>query len=129
MRLRLALVLVLASASGFLAVALGAFAAHGLVDDQAKAWAATAFDQHAFHTLACFAAVMVAQAGGRAARVAPWFFLAGVLLFCGSLYALAMGAPRALAVAAPLGGVSFMAGWLALALGAWQAVKAQEQIQ
>jgi uncharacterized membrane protein YgdD (TMEM256/DUF423 family) len=126
MQIRPSFILVLASISGLLAVALGAFAAHGLTEPQAKAWAATAFDQHAFHTIACFAAAMVAQAGGRAARFSPALFLLGIVLFCGSLYALALGAPRALAVAAPIGGVCFMAGWLALTLGAWQALRATE---
>ncbi len=109
----------LAAISGLAAVALGAFAAHGLTDPQAKAWAETGFQQHAFHTLACFAALWLNQQGARSARFAPAFFLAGILLFSGALYALALGAPRDMAIAAPIGGVSFMLGWLTLAAAAF----------
>ena len=108
----------LAAISGFAAVALGAFAAHGMSDPQAKAWAETAFQQHAFHTIGCFAALWLSQQGARLARFAPLFFLVGIVLFCGALYGLALGAPRALAIAAPIGGVSFMAGWLVMAASA-----------
>jgi uncharacterized membrane protein YgdD (TMEM256/DUF423 family) len=127
MSLRSSPLLVLACLSGFSAVALGAFAAHGLTEPQAKAWAATAFDQHAFHTVACFAASALGASGGRAARLAPVLFLIGIMLFCGSLYALALGAPRALAIAAPFGGMCFMVGWMALAIAAWNAWRNQEK--
>ena len=109
----------LAAVSGLLAVALGAFAAHGMADPQAKAWAATAFQQHAFHTLACFAALWLRQQGANSARFAPALFIIGIALFCGTLYALALGAPRELAMYAPIGGVSFMLGWILLAAGAF----------
>lgn len=109
----------LAAFSGLSAVALGAFAAHGLTDPQAKAWAATAFQQHAFHTLACFVALWLGRQGAPWARFAPAFFLVGIVLFSGALYALALGAPRGLAIAAPFGGVSFMLGWLVLTAAAF----------
>ena len=51
------------------------------------------------------------------ARVLAWAFLAGVALFSGSLYALALGGPRLLGAITPLGGLAFMAGWVMLGLG------------
>jgi len=52
------------------------------------------------------------------ARFAPAWFLAGTLLFCGSLYALAFGAPRIVGIVTPFGGLAFMAGWAVLAWAA-----------
>ena len=54
-------------------------------------------------------------------RAAGWLFIAGILLFCGSLYALALGAPRPTGMATPLGGLCFILGWLALAGAALRA--------
>jgi uncharacterized membrane protein YgdD (TMEM256/DUF423 family) len=108
----------LAALSGLAATALGAFAAHGLSDPQAKAWSETAFEQQGLHTMACFAALWLSQQEARLARFAPAFFLVGIALFCGALYALAFGAPKEIAIAAPIGGVSFMLGWCVLAAAA-----------
>ena len=52
--------------------------------------------------------------------VAATAFGLGIALFCGSIYAMTFGAPRALGMVAPLGGLSFMAGWACLALHAWK---------
>jgi uncharacterized membrane protein YgdD (TMEM256/DUF423 family) len=54
-------------------------------------------------------------------RLAGWLFLAGIALFSGSLYALALGAPKWLGAVAPLGGTAFVLGWLAFAIAAWRA--------
>ena len=54
-------------------------------------------------------------------RLAGWLFLAGIALFSGSLYALALGAPKWLGAVAPLGGTAFVLGWLAFAVAAWRA--------
>lgn len=54
-------------------------------------------------------------------RLAGWLFLAGIALFSGSLYALALGAPKWLGAIAPLGGTAFILGWLAFAVAAWRA--------
>lgn len=108
----------LAALSGLAATALGTFAAHGLSDPQAKAWSETAFEQQGLHTMACFAALWLSQQEARLARFAPAFFLVGIALFCGALYALAFGAPKEIAIAAPIGGVSFMLGWCVLAAAA-----------
>ncbi len=73
------------------------------------------------HTLALLAvgvwlrlADPAAHTGSAALAVAGWAFVAGVVLFCGSLYALALGGPRLLGPVTPLGGVAFIVGWLAL---------------
>jgi uncharacterized membrane protein YgdD (TMEM256/DUF423 family) len=66
------------------------------------------------HTMATFACATFMQVGARRARFAPAFFLSGVLLFSGSLYALAFGAPRWVGIVTPFGGLSFLAGWAIL---------------
>ncbi|WP_304172263.1 DUF423 domain-containing protein, partial [Phenylobacterium aquaticum] len=84
----------LAAAGGFIAVAVGAFAAHGVTDPQAKEWLKTGAQYGFMHTMATFACATFMQVGARRARFAPALFLSGVVLFSGSLYALALGAPR-----------------------------------
>jgi uncharacterized membrane protein YgdD (TMEM256/DUF423 family) len=59
------------------------------------------------------------DAPGRYARAARWLFLIGTLLFCGTLYLKALMGWEAVVRLAPIGGVSFMLGWLLIALGAW----------
>ena len=107
--------LILAALAGFAAVLAGASAAHGLADPQARDFMRTGATYALNQGLAVFAAIFVASRGGRAATAAAVLFLAGIALFCGSLWAVALGAPKALAMATPVGGLSFMAGWLALA--------------
>ena len=107
----------LGAVGGFVAVAVGAFAAHGVTDPRAQELlrtGATGF----MHTMATFACATFMQIGARRARFAPAFFLAGVVLFSGSLYALAAGAPRWVGAITPLGGLSFLTGWLVLAWAA-----------
>jgi len=101
--------------SGFVAVAIGAFGAHGLTSQQAKAWVMTGSSQHMAHTLALLACVWLQTQGYTRARFGVPLFSIGIVLFAGSLYALALGAPRLVAMAAPLGGLSLLAGWLCLA--------------
>jgi uncharacterized membrane protein YgdD (TMEM256/DUF423 family) len=113
----------LAALSGFLGVAFGAFAAHGLTDPKAAEVMRTGSTYelaHALATLACAAMVPFAPR----ARFAPAFFLGGSLLFSGSLYALALGAPHWIGIVTPFGGLAFLAGWAVLvwaALGIDQA--------
>ena len=99
---------------GASAVALGAFGAHALRGTLSPAaleiWH-TAVQYHFWHTLAFALAAMMPS---RSARFAAAFFAIGVLLFCGSLYALALGAPRWTGAITPFGGVAFIAGWIAL---------------
>lgn len=107
--------LVLAALAGFASVLAAAYAAHGLSNPKASDWMRTGATYALDQGLAVFAAVFVASHGGRQAMPAAVLFLAGILLFCGSLWAVALGAPKALAMATPVGGLCFMAGWLALA--------------
>jgi uncharacterized membrane protein YgdD (TMEM256/DUF423 family) len=72
----------------------------------------TAVEYHAWHALAL--ALAVALGHGRGARVATVAFAAGIVLFSGSLYALALGAPRWTGIITPFGGLAFVIGWLAL---------------
>jgi len=109
----------LAAISGCVSVAAGAFAAHGITDPAARdvmRTGATYELTHALATLACAALVAIAPR----ARFAPALFLTGSLLFSGSLYALALGAPRWVGIVTPFGGLAFLAGWLVLA---WAALR------
>ena len=109
----------LAAIGGFVAVAVGAFAAHGVTDPKAQEWLRTGATYGFMHTMATFACATFINVGGRRARHAPAYFLSGVVLFSGSLYAMAVGAPRWLGMITPLGGLLFLAGWAILA---WAAV-------
>ena len=108
----------LAALSGFIAVAVGAFAAHGVADPMAKDLLKTGATYGFMHTMATFACATFMQVGAQRARFAPAFFLSGVVLFSGSLYALAFGAPRWVGAITPLGGLLFLTGWLILAWAA-----------
>lgn len=108
----------LGAVGGFVAIGMGAFAAHMLADAQAREWMRTGAQYGFMHTMASFASATFMQVGARRARFAPAFFLSGVVLFTGSLYALALGAPRWVGAATPAGGVLFLAGWAVLAWAA-----------
>ena len=105
----------LAALSGLLSVAIGAFATHGVHDPRAVDLLKTGASYQFMHSMATFACATFMNIGGRRARFAPAFFLSGIALFSGSLYALAAGAPRILGAITPLGGVSFLVGWGVLA--------------
>lgn len=104
-----------AALSGFLAVGFGAFAAHGATDPKAIGWLQTGAHYQIVHALAVFGC---ASLGGRRATWAARLFLAGSVIFSGTLYAMAFGAPRILGAVTPVGGVLLMAGWAALAYAA-----------
>ncbi|MET0225313.1 MAG: DUF423 domain-containing protein [Dokdonella sp.] len=112
--------LVAASLFGAAAVALGAFGAHALrdvFDEKALATWHTAVDYQLWHVLALLAVgVLERTRSSRASWIAAIAFVVGIVLFCGSLYALALGAPRIVGVSTPFGGIAFIAGWLALAV-------------
>jgi uncharacterized membrane protein YgdD (TMEM256/DUF423 family) len=103
--------LTLAALSGLFSVAFGALAAHSLTDPQAKDWMRTGATYQMVHALACFACAAAMPLGAVQARLAPAFFLAGSVVFCGSLYAMALGAPRTLGAVTPAGGVLLLIGW------------------
>ena len=110
----LALLVGIAGAS---AVLLGAFGAHALREvlapEQRELWH-TAVDYHVWHALAWVLAVGLGR--GRSRRVAMVAFALGIVLFSGSLYALALGAPRWTGIITPFGGLAFVVGWIALGL-------------
>jgi len=102
--------------AGFSAVLLGAYGAHGLrgviAAQNVEVWQ-TAVRFQFWHVLALTAAALLPRVG-RARVVAAWAFALGMLFFCGSLYALALGAPRFVGFATPIGGLTFVVGWIAL---------------
>jgi uncharacterized membrane protein YgdD (TMEM256/DUF423 family) len=106
---------------GFLGVALGAFGAHALRDrlepSLLQAWN-TGVLYHLLHAVALFAFGLYARATGTAPGPGAALLLAGVVVFSGSLYALALTGIRPLGAITPVGGLLFLAGW------AWIAVKA-----
>jgi len=108
--------------SALVAVAAGAFGAHGLkarLSPEMLAVFETGARYQMYHALALLAAAWaVARWPGAAAEWAGWLFLAGTVLFSGSLYALAFTGVRWLGAVTPLGGVAFLAGWAALAWAA-----------
>jgi uncharacterized membrane protein YgdD (TMEM256/DUF423 family) len=108
--------------SAGLAVALGAFAAHGLrarLSAEALQTFETGARYHMYHALALLAvAWAVTRWPGTAVTAAGWLFVAGTLIFSGSLYALSLSGVRWLGAITPLGGVCFILGWAALAWGA-----------
>ena len=114
----------LASVCALLAVGIGAFGAHGASSEQAKAWIVTGSNYHMAHSLALFAVAFVINQGGKRAVWSVPLFLIGIVLFSGSLYALALGAPKIIAMAAPLGGLCFMLGWGVLA---WAGLSMQRE--
>jgi len=110
--------------SAFVAVAAGAFGAHALrqrlAPDLLQAFETGARYQM-YHALALFAvAWMTTRSGSDLASIAGWLFVAGTVLFSGSLYALALSGVRVLGAITPLGGLCFLAGWLALAAAAFK---------
>lgn len=96
---------------GLLSVAFGAFAAHGMSDPKAVEWLRTASQYAAVHALAVLAVAGLARGGFNVVRGTGAAFLIGVLLFSGSLTAMAFGAPRWFGAITPVGGVAFMVGW------------------
>jgi uncharacterized membrane protein YgdD (TMEM256/DUF423 family) len=115
---------------GFLAVALGAFGAHGLKDRlEALGTAATfqtAAQYHMYHALALVAVGLFAGPfrSSMALTAAGLAFLFGVIIFSGSLYVLAVTGMTRLGAITPIGGVLLLVGWLALAIGAGSAIPA-----
>lgn len=112
--------LFVASVNGFIAVAAGAFAAHGLggrLPPEALGWFETGARYQAYHALALLAVAGLATLGGAAARIAlaGWSFAAGIVFFSGSLYLLALTGAHWLGMVTPFGGVLFLIGWGALA--------------
>jgi uncharacterized membrane protein YgdD (TMEM256/DUF423 family) len=108
---------------GFLAVAIGAFGAHAVRDHisaDRMAIYQTGVQYHLAHALAI---LLVAQTADRLnTRAVGWLWVAGIVIFSGSLYALALTGIRVLGAITPIGGICFLAGWALLAV---RAIRAQ----
>jgi len=119
----------IAAISGAVSVVAGAFAAHGLdpqADSRAIGWMHTGSLHQMMHALAILATVALSGArllAARAARIARWLFLVGIIVFPTALYGLALHGPRWLGAVAPIGGAAMILGWIALAVAAITAPK------
>ena len=103
--------------NGLLAVALGAYAAHGLENrlaPEALGWLETGARYELFHALALLAVASLAHREIKPSiylGVAGWAFLIGTILFSGALYAMSLGGLERLAIVVPVGGAGFLIGW------------------
>ncbi|MEJ2309587.1 MAG: DUF423 domain-containing protein [Gammaproteobacteria bacterium] len=106
---------------GFLFVALGAFGAHGLktvMSAEQQAWFRTGNLYLGIHAMAMlFAGILHHLFRTRTIAVAGWLFFAGVLVFSGTLFLMALGGPRWLGAVTPIGGTLFLIGWGTLVVG------------
>jgi uncharacterized membrane protein YgdD (TMEM256/DUF423 family) len=112
--------------SAFLGVVLGAFAAHTLksrlIPDLFNIFE-VGVRYHFYHALALFAVAWASTRWpGTAITAAGWLFLAGTIIFSGSLYLLSLTGARWLGAITPIGGLAFLLGWLLLAWGVWRSV-------
>ncbi|HEX8389687.1 MAG TPA: DUF423 domain-containing protein [Sphingomonas sp.] len=108
------MLLVLAALSGAIAVAAGAFGAHG-AEGKAAEWLRTGGEYQLIHAVAALVAARMGASGP------GWLFVGGGALFAGTLYLMAVGAPRWLGAITPIGGTLLIAGWLWLA---WTGMRA-----
>lgn len=126
-----AVLVLLICLSGFLAVAIGAFGAHGLkkfVSPELMVVFETGNRYHFYHTLAALISFLFLQQSlvlespnksKSYLKLANWMFLLGILIFSFSLYALAITGIRILGAITPIGGVSFLIGWISLGVGSY----------
>jgi uncharacterized membrane protein YgdD (TMEM256/DUF423 family) len=118
------LFLVTASTFGFLGVALGAFGAHSLKSSLSSEMLSvfeTGVRYQMYHAFGLFVAALALQSReSRKIRTAGLLFVAGVILFSGSLYVLAITGILGLGIITPAGGVCFLAGWATMAWGFWE---------
>ena len=115
----------MAAISGFLAVAFGAFGAHGLKDKLSSDMLAvyrTAVEYQFYHTMALLlVGILIQQAGKTTAlTISANAFIFGIAVFSGSLYILSISGVRWLGAITPIGGVAFLIGWLALAYASYR---------
>ena len=114
--------LLLGAVAAFLAVALGAFGAHGLrarLSPEMMAVFQTGVQYHMYHALALIlVSAIMGRMSGWLIQTAGWCFVAGIVLFSGSLYLLAATGVTILGAITPIGGLAFLVGWACLALAA-----------
>jgi len=113
---------VMAAVAGATAVLLGALGAHVLrrlvSEPMLDVWR-TAVHFQFWHALALAICALSARRS-HAAHLGAILFALGIVLFCGSLYALALGAPHLVGIVTPLGGLAFVAGWIALGVALYR---------
>lgn len=116
------LVFVFAAVSGFLAVGLGAFGAHALKSKLESNGNLSVYVQYQFyHTLALlFIGILLSKYSNQWLNISSYFMTAGILIFSGSLYVLAIANTKWLGAITPLGGLGLLIGWLCLAVAFWQ---------
>jgi uncharacterized membrane protein YgdD (TMEM256/DUF423 family) len=116
---------VIGSLSAVIGVALGAFGAHGLkarLSGDLLATFEVGVRYQMYHALALLAVAWACTKWpGTAVTTAGWLFVAGTILFSGSLYALSLTGARWLGAITPVGGLALLGGWLCLAWAAWKA--------
>lgn len=116
--------LLFATGFGASAVALGAFASHGLrgqLSERMLSVFQTGVEYQMYHALALLAVGVMSRLWPSALlNAAGWLFVAGVVLFSFSLYGLALGGPRLLGPITPLGGICFIGGWVTFAVACWR---------
>ena len=107
--------------AGGLAVALGAFGAHGLesrLSSEALGWWETGTFYLLIHAVAALAVALSVRTG--LVNAGGWSLLLGGLLFSATLYSMALGAPRWFGAVTPIGGVAMIVGWGLIAAGLWR---------
>lgn len=116
--------LVSGAMAGAIAVALGAFGAHAMkskVSVDLLGIFETGVRYHMYHTLALLAVAWAATRWpGPWVNAAGWLFVAGIVVFSGSLYVMTFTGARWLGAVTPIGGLCFIAGWIALAVSGWR---------
>lgn len=115
------LFIALAAINGFIAVGLGAFAAHGLknrLPEDLLAIFQTGVQYQMYHALALFGVGLLAMqlSDSTLLRASGWAFVIGIVIFSGSLYVLSLSGVRWLGAITPIGGVAFLTGWGLLAI-------------
>ena len=109
--------------AGVVGVGLGAFGAHGLrgrLSPEMLAVFETGVRYHMYHALALVAtAALMGRLDGRLIGAAGWLFTAGIVLFSGSLYVLALTGISVFGAITPIGGLAFLAGWACLAIASF----------
>lgn len=113
--------LLVGALAGFLGVALGAFGAHGLQSRLSPEMLAVFETGVRYQMYHAFALLITAAAIGRLGdarllAVSGWFFVAGIIIFSGSLYALALTGVTMWGAVTPIGGLAFLVGWACLAI-------------
>ena len=115
----------IAALLGLTGVAAGAFGAHGLreslSEEMLEIWRTGAHYQQ-IHAVAALA-VALPEGFDRGRATAVVLFAGGIIVFAGTLYALALGGPRILGAVTPLGGLALMAGWAAVGVSSWRSSK------